>query len=469
MLYHSIFYCNTDEFTNLTISGSSIYSNEKYIYTLINFPLLNNIIEPLLIKNSSSIESYINIKNTSELYNDSLNLENICKYFKCDYNQEINYNYIKTRILDNIDTTFLTSTQQTIDILNKNLLNLNNIYLNIKEKIFSNAFYDKTVLKSVILLGNITNYTNNINYISINSAKIQGIINKTIKLKNDDILAINLNSLQKLNITKKTTFLNNIKNILKIFILDKKNIIDYELLYNIIKYSNYKKLYYNQDLFNYYISNNIISNIQPKLIISKNIEIKLNYIELSYYIDNNNTNFNINNFKKYGFNILALIKYAGIYININDSSPLCGKCSISYDNITKFNQCILGCDHIFSSKELIYNMLNQIVCPLCRNKIINLCFTRHSIKKISSKLEYIIDKINTHDNGLLFTNEINYNLYNDIANNLELKLKLYFLGDNNQMDVDSLYIYEGETNEINIFNNVNIEYIKKIFFMKNIS
>ena len=94
MLHHSNFYCNTDELSNLTISGSYIYSDCKLIYKLINFPLLDNIVEPHLIKNNTSIETYIktNTNLNKPLNYNKKDVENICKYFKYNFIEKYNYN-----------------------------------------------------------------------------------------------------------------------------------------------------------------------------------------------------------------------------------------------------------------------------------------------------------------------------------------------------------------------------------------
>jgi hypothetical protein len=129
----------------------------------------------------------------------------------------------------------------------------------------------------------------------------------------------------------------------------------------------------------------------------------------------------------------------------------------------------LECGHVFSSDDLIYNIINSINCPLCRNKIKKLIFTKESLVKLSSKLDYILNKLDKCENIIVFIYKINYDFFKHLSQKINFNFRFYLITDIKIDKINNIYIYEGESYNTNILNGLNITYIKNVYFMKNIS
>ena len=301
--------------------------------------------------------------------------------------------------------------------------------------------------------------------------KFLNVINKKLKLNINTVVIIYLNIFENINNNLIAQFYINIGKYFKIFILNTNNIIKNIYIKDIIKFSNVKKIYYDQYLIDSYMKNNIYNTqINDKIYISSYIEIKMNNLELSYCVDNiNNKIICKDNFSKYGYNILASLNYIGININTINNYNNSEKCCISMDDINNYNRCLLDCGHVFSSSNIIYNLLKNIQCPLCRNKIKRLNLTISSIPRICSKIDYILNNLNNKNKTILFLHKANYNFYDKLSNKLNLNCTLLLCDNNMVINTDNVYVYEGESHDNSIFNKNNIENVKNIYFMKNIS
>ena len=468
MILHSIFNCNTDFVSELTVSGTNIFSNKEYLYSLTDFSFFENIFTPIFKKNTDYIEIYLKTKTNANI--NEINFKDADKisnhFLKNSVNSYcLNVSQPKMNIFGKVtERTIDTFRKKKYDVVKKNHLYFDYFSLDLKRKMFTFDCCSKTNINCIFFIGD----TNNINlrFKSINTQlSVLKIIKRVTKFLPQDILLVNVSLLESLSQETVEKLLIIIRPFFKIYFIEKK-MITFEIFKKMLIYSNKNKLYFDQKLIDSCVKNNFITTNNSYVFITKNIENRFNLVELSYLTNLKKSFYTKELLKSYSYNILSYLDYIGIKIDINEFVFENRQCSISLEPLNNKNACKLGCGHCFTTENIFISLCNSKTCPLCRQKISTISLSKDSICKTCSKLNYIIKNCEI-DDTLIFENKKNLEFFVKLTKKGVINVNICDINDNSRLK-NNLYVYDEEISK-EIIEKQDLTHVKTIFLMKNIS